>query len=108
MDYKRREEIFSKEALHITDVMELYDKSYSTACGMIQNWKSQLRVQRGWLRMNMEGMIHMLDYFDIMGIDPNDPGYRYFPNKRKSAATPQSVSDSARKSVCIYKGKKQS
>lgn len=101
MDYKRREEIFSKEALHITDIMELYDKQYGTACAMINNWKSQLRIRNGRLRFEMEGMIHILDYFDIMGIDPNDPGYRYFPNKRKRSTTLDSVETASRRSVCV-------
>lgn len=73
MDYKRREEIFSKEALSIKDVMELTGKPYATSAEIIRNMKLKIKSDR----LGIDGMIHILDYFKAMGIDPKNPGDRY-------------------------------
>ena len=83
MDYKRREEIFSKEALGIKDVQEIFDCSPSKAAEMIRGWKLRLKIgQKKDLHLEYEGKIHILDYFAIMGIDPVNPGERYCKRKQ--------------------------
>jgi hypothetical protein len=57
MTEERRREIFSKEALTIKDVQELYDVSYSSAALLIRNWK---RVAGD--RIKIQGRIHIEDY----------------------------------------------
>jgi hypothetical protein len=91
MDYQRRAEIFSKEALTINDVVELTGKSYQTAAKIMRDWKRKSD------RLKVDGLIHILDYFIAMGIDPKEPGPRY------AVRDPDSPSGGAqtRKSVCF-------
>jgi hypothetical protein len=97
MDYKRREEIFSKEALSIKDVSELFGCSTSTACRMIKNWRRKLIYQDKDLRIEVSGKIHILDYMDVMGIEQIDNRDRY-PNTKKPVLQ---LNETARKSVCL-------
>ena len=57
MTEARRREIFSKEALSISDVAELYGVCSSQAAKMIRLWKF-----RAGDRLNIKGKIHVLDY----------------------------------------------
>lgn len=82
MDYKRREEIFAKEVLRISDIMEMMDCSNATACNLINEWKRKLQFNGKTLRVDLAGRIHILDYFDIMGIDLEHPGDRYIKKKQ--------------------------
>lgn len=91
MDYQRRAEIFSKEALTINDVVELTGKSYQTAAKIMRDWKRKSD------RLNVDGVIHILDYFIAMGIDPKEPGPRYAAPEPDSP----SVGNLSRKSVCF-------
>lgn len=78
MDYKQREEIFSKEALSIKDVMELVGCSKDKAAVLIRNWKRNIILTKERKpRLEVEGKIHILDYFDVMNINPDTPGDRY-------------------------------
>ena len=78
MTYQDREEIFSKEALSIGDVARIYDCSCGKASEMIRQWKSRLTIGMGkTLHLDFDGKIHILGYFEIMGINPNNPGDRY-------------------------------
>lgn len=96
MTYQRREEIFSKEALTIEDMIELTGKSYGTAAKLMRDMKRKSD------RLKVDGMIHILDYFYAMGIDPADPGIRYF-KKKEPAEEPTEISEPyhANRSVCF-------
>lgn len=99
MTYERREEIFSKEALRVKDVQELMGCSPSKAAELIRDWKLKLRIGMGKTpRIDFEGGIHMLDYFEVMEIDPENAGDRYM--KKKDTSAEARVSESARRSVC--------
>ncbi len=63
MDYKRREEIFSKEALNIADVCDIFGISKSEACKKIQEIKRCVGD-----RLRIQGKIHIQDYFDYYQI----------------------------------------
>ena len=71
MTYQTRAEIFSKEALSIEDMMLLTGKGYSMAAKIMRGLKRRSD------RLHVDGLIHVLDYFVAMGIDPQDPGVRY-------------------------------
>lgn len=71
MTFARREEIFSKELITINDLVELTGKPYPTVSEMLRKMKV------GHDRVGINGVIHVLDYFEAMGIDPKDPGPRY-------------------------------
>lgn len=103
MTYQEREEIFSKEMLHISDVQKLFDCAKSTASTLIQAWKRKLKFSGKELRLDLEGKIHIMDYFDVMNINGEDPGERYFRKKtqEKSAGELYLEKHSARKSLCV-------
>ena len=63
MDYKRREEIFSKEAIHYTEMAELLGCDKSTAGRIIRDIKRQVGD-----RLQIQGRIHILDYFKWVGL----------------------------------------
>lgn len=98
MDYQKREEIFSKEALTLDDVVELTGKSKGTASRLVQEWKLRCKRKNGGLRLDVEGMIHILDYFDAMGIDWQSPGARYC--RPKDRADEEPLYERARRSIC--------
>ena len=62
MTYSEREEIFSKEYLSIADMQKLLGLSYQDAAKMIRN------IRRKYDRLNIQGRIHVQDYFDYYGI----------------------------------------
>lgn len=97
MDYKRREEIFSKEALSIKDVAELFGCSEGKACVLIKGWKRKLIYQDKTLRLDVSGKIHVLDYMDVMGVEQVDNHERY-PNTKKPDII---MNATARRSVCL-------
>ena len=71
MTYSKREEIFSKEYLSIGDIQELFGMGYDEAAKVIREIKRSLQMNeqnpRG-LRLNVQGKIHVQDYFDYYGI----------------------------------------
>lgn len=91
MTYERREEIFSKEVINIQDMMELTGKSYSVASKMIRDMKRKAD------RLHIDGVIHVLDYFEALGIDPNSPGNRYATKADMKEVTPPDI----RATVCV-------
>ena len=99
MNYEQREAIFSKEALTIDDVVALTGRSRQTASVLIRQWKRQITKKNGAVRIDVEGTIHVLDYFEVMRIDSQNPGSRY--TKRKKFDDFGDAATSARKSVCI-------
>lgn len=104
MDYQQREEIFSKEALHISDVQKLFGCAQSTASSLIQGWKRKIQFSGKELRLNLDGRIHIMDYFDVMNINKEDPGERYFrkkPQENSAADRYLEETSSRRKSLCI-------
>ena len=68
MTFERRNEIFSKEALSITDVAELLGVSYDTAQKLIQT------IRRHNDRLNIQGKVHVQDYIEYFNL----PMERYF------------------------------
>ena len=104
MTYQEREEIFSKEALSIKDVAALIECSAGYAGFLIRNWKSQLQFQGKKLRLNTDGKIHVMDYFDVMNINGEDPGERYFRRKPKEKSAGERYLEErskARRSLCV-------
>lgn len=103
MTYQEREEIFSKEVLHINDVAKLMDCSYSEACNLIKTWKRKLEFKDKKLRLEVAGRLHILDYFDVMGINPDHPGDRYFKKRENttSECSTEEVCLPNRRSVCV-------
>lgn len=95
MDYKRREAIFSKEALSIKDVAELYECSEGKACVLIKGWKRKLIYQDIPLRLDVCGKIHVLDYMKALGIEQVDEHERY------PLASKPKTNEIARRSVCV-------
>lgn len=63
MTYERREEIFSKEVLTISDIQELFDISASEASRKIKEIK-----RCGGDRIKIQGRLHIQDYFDYYNI----------------------------------------
>ena len=99
MNYEQREAIFSKEALTIDDVVALTGRSRQTASVLIRQWKRQITKKNGAVRIDVEGTIHVLDYFEVMRIDTQNPGSRY--TKRKKFDDFGDAGASPRKSICI-------
>lgn len=64
MTYSEREEIFSKEALNLDDIVKLFGISKSAASGKVAQMKRQL----GKDRLGMIGKIHVLDYLEWLDI----------------------------------------
>ena len=67
MDYKRREEIFSKEALNIADVCDIFDISKSEASKKISEIKRCVGD-----RLKIQGKVHIQDYFDYYQIQDKE------------------------------------
>ena len=86
MDYKRRVEIFAKEAMHIKDVMELYGVKYGSAVNIILDMKRKREFQGRPLRLKREGYIHVLDYLEEIGVDIKDVIDRYYTRRSESLA----------------------
>lgn len=104
MTYEEREDIFSKEALHISDVSALIGCSFDKAAVLIREWKRKIQFSGKELRLNLDGKIHILDYFDVMGINGEDPGERYFRRKPKGNSAGDRYMDERspkRRSLCV-------
>ena len=68
MTYARREEIFSKEYLSISDLMELLDLKYQGAAELMRDIKRRLEFNGQGVRLNIQGKIHTQDYLDYFNI----------------------------------------
>lgn len=102
MTYQERDEIFSKEALHISDFEKLFGMKYSTATQFLRNLKIKREIQGRPLRLNIEGYIHTADYLEEMGFDPTAPGDRYCKKKEKSERDRfLEKTETMRRSVCV-------
>ena len=62
MTYARREEIFSKETMSITEFGEVMNLSYQMAARMIRN------IKRTSSRPQIEGVLLIEDFFDYYNI----------------------------------------
>lgn len=62
MTYARREEIFSKETMSITEFGELMNLSYQMAARTIRD------IKRASNRPQIQGKLLVEDYFDYYGI----------------------------------------
>ena len=62
MTYARREEIFSKETMSITEFGEVMNLSYQMAARVIRE------IKRTSNRPQIQGVLLMEDYFDYYGI----------------------------------------
>lgn len=65
MTYAERKEIFSKEALSITDMEKLLGVSYYEAAKIIRN------IKRRTDRLHVKGRIHVQDYLDYFQLPPD-------------------------------------
>lgn len=104
MTYKEREEIFSKEFLHISDVQKLFGVAQSTASILMTSWKRKIQFSGKELRLNLEGKIHIMDYFDVMNINAEDPGERYARKKEEATQEDDFIIEKPaprRKSLCV-------
>ena len=79
MTYSRREEIFSKDYLNIQDVQELLGLGYDDAAKMIRDIKRSLKFNGVKVRLDIQGKLHVQDYFDYFGITNYE---RYLPAVR--------------------------
>lgn len=71
MTQQEHDEIFAKEVLTIKDIMKLFACAYPTASEQIRKMKTKLEFSGKALRLDMQGRIHKLDYFDYIGVkDP--------------------------------------
>ena len=62
MTYARREEIFSKETMSITEFGEVMNLSYQMAARVIRN------IKRASNRPQIQGVLLVEDFFDYYGI----------------------------------------
>ena len=68
MDYKRREEIFSKEYITTQELQEILGLGSKS---MASTLMTKIRYKTGD-RLHIEGKIHTEDYFAYFGIQTND------------------------------------
>jgi hypothetical protein len=68
MTYARREEIFSKEYLSIADLQELLDLKYQGAAELMRTIKRKLEYNGQGVRLDIQGKLHIEDYFDYFRI----------------------------------------
>lgn len=104
MTYEDREQIFSKEILHISDIQKLFGCAQSTASAILQSWKRKILFSGKDLRINLDGKIHIMDYFDVMNINPQDPGERYYRKKPEDIVVENQETEAPvyhRRSVCM-------
>lgn len=70
MTYEEREQLLSKEALRLEDLMALLDISRSAASELA------IRIKRSaGDRLGIKGRVHILDFFKFFGIDDRSPRY---------------------------------
>ena len=68
MTIEERQEIFSKECLSIDDFKKLFDMPYPSASEYMRKLKTKLTMGMGKeLRMDINGKIHTLDYYEAVG-----------------------------------------
>lgn len=84
MTYQERESIFSKEALHVSDVQAIFGMKYGSAAKIIREMKMKRKIQGKIVRIDVDGYIHTADYLEEIGFDPCNPGERYCKKKEKS------------------------
>lgn len=72
MDYRRREEIFSKEVLNLQDMQDLLDLSPSAASIKIQDIKRKVGD-----RLNIKGRLHIQDYLEWLNLKDDKYMLRY-------------------------------
>ena len=72
MTYARREEIFSKEYLSISDLQELLGLKYQGAAEMMRDIKRELNMNPKFngqgIRLDIQGKLHVQDYLDYFNI----------------------------------------
>ena len=81
MTFQEREEIFSKEALHISDIQKLFGLKYGTASKYVLDLKNRRVANGRALRLDMCGFIHTADYLEEIGFDHQKLLERYFKKK---------------------------
>ena len=74
MTYARREEIFSKEVMSISEFCEVMNLSYQMAARVIRN------IKRASARPQIQGVLLIEDFFDYYGITDKQ---RYIKNEYK-------------------------
>jgi hypothetical protein len=79
MTYAKREEIFSKDCLSIQDIQDLFGLGYDDGAKLIRTVKDSLRLRGVQLRLDINGKLHVEDYFEYFRISNMD---RYLPVQR--------------------------
>jgi hypothetical protein len=84
MTYSRREEIFSKDYLTISDIQELLGMTYQCAAELIRTVKRALTFSPKYngqgVRLDIQGKLHVEDYMDYFRVKCVD---RYFKHVEK-------------------------
>ena len=75
MTYAKREEIFSKEVLSISDIQELYGLSYQQSSRFLREIKTWFKLNGRNLRIDIEGKIHVQDYLEYLNIKSDNLRY---------------------------------
>ena len=91
MTEERGKKKCSEEVMNSQNRMKQTGKSYSVASKMIGD------MNRKADRLHIDGVIHVLDYFEALGIDPNSPGNRYATKADMKEVTPPDI----RATVCV-------
>ena len=82
MTYSRREEIFSKDYISISDMQDLLGMGYDDAAKTIRDIKRGLELDPKFngqgVRLNVQGKLHVQDYLDYFNI-PNAERYKQAP-----------------------------
>lgn len=102
MTYQERESIFSKEALHVSDVQAIFGMKYGSAAKIIREMKMKRKIQGKIVRIDVDGYIHTADYLEEIGFDPCNPGERYCKKKEKcSGERYLEETHQKRRSLCV-------
>lgn len=80
MTYEQRERIFSKDYISLSEFMEI------TGYCKTQASQKMTEIRRRYNRLNVEGRIHVQDYFDFYGLNPTDYRLSVAPEALKSIA----------------------
>lgn len=97
MNYKRREEIFSKEVITLDEMAELLSCDKSTACVKIKDMKRKVGD-----RLGISGRIHIQDYLNWLNLDKDVCKDRYIRPEDLEAATKLERMAEAREKASVF------
>lgn len=71
MTQQERLDMFSKEVLTIKDISKLFEWSEKQSSAKMLEWKKKLTIGMGReLRIDMQGKMHVQDYYDALNLKP--------------------------------------